>query len=73
MLNKPKAAIPTTTPTSHNGIRPVVPVFDIYLTFILILIFYFVLLLLNIINNKQNFYYNNLFLINYLIKNITRK
>jgi hypothetical protein len=31
--NRDNAAIPTTTPTSHSGIRPVVPVFDISLTF----------------------------------------
>jgi hypothetical protein len=29
MANKPIAAVPTTVPTSHNGIRPVVPVLDI--------------------------------------------
>jgi hypothetical protein len=34
MDNKLKAARPTTTPTNHSGIRPVVPIFDIDLTFV---------------------------------------
>lgn len=29
MANKPIAKVPTTVPTSHKGIRPVVPVLDI--------------------------------------------
>lgn len=29
IANKPIASIPTTVPTSHKGIRPVVPMFDI--------------------------------------------
>ena len=33
IANKLKAATPTTTPTNHKGMRPVVPIFDISLTF----------------------------------------
>lgn len=31
MLNKPIAAVPTTAPTIHRGIRPVVPISDMKL------------------------------------------
>jgi len=34
MDKRDKAASPTTTPTNHNGTRPVVPVFDMKLTFV---------------------------------------
>jgi hypothetical protein len=32
MASNPIAARPTTVPTSHNGIRPVVPVLDIFVS-----------------------------------------